>query len=104
MEGEDAGDAVQALVDAFTEKGLRDWLYRVDDPKTGRMIGYFNGWGERVDTTLVEQAAEAIRNSKNNEVSDVSEAALPEPEPVEETDDSDLEQYAEELNNGASHA
>ena len=107
MEGEDAADAVLALIDRITEKGMRDWLYRVDDKATGEMVGYFNGWGEQVDTDVVHQATEAIRLAADAETAQLGqeasedEATEDEPDTTDsDTTDSDdqLVEYAESLN------
>jgi hypothetical protein len=76
------GDAVQDVVDAFTERGFRDLVYVVHDVYTGDRIGYFNGWGEEIDTKTVEAAAEAARRVQET-VPDEPVVSVPLPEDVE---------------------
>lgn len=52
VKADNPGDAVDGVVDLFVEKGLRDWVYRVDDPAaTGAdsLIGFYDGYGDPVD-------------------------------------------------------
>lgn len=60
MNAEEPGDAAAGVVDIFTDKGVRNLIYRVDDAETREFVGYFNGWGEPIDTATVEAAAAAV--------------------------------------------
>jgi hypothetical protein len=74
------GDAVDSVIDLFTEKGLRDWVYRVDDPtaapNTDSLIGFFDGYGEPVDMEALLAAGDAtpaipdVADDADAEVSD----------------------------------
>lgn len=101
MDADDPGDAAAGVVDLFTEKGLRDWIYQVDDTDN-KKIGYFNGWGEPVDTDLVDAAAATLRNDPAPENSALEDAPL-EPSTLDDdtnddVDDDDLERFADSLN------
>lgn len=95
-------DAVQDVVDLFAEHGTRSWVYVVDDADSGERIGYFNGWGEPVDTDLVDAAAATLRNDPAPENSALEDAPL-EPSTLDDdtnddVDDDDLERFADSLN------
>jgi hypothetical protein len=53
----DTGElAVSNFIDILVEKGLREWLYRVEDPETGELLGLYNGYGDAADIpSVVEQ-------------------------------------------------
>lgn len=42
-------DAVAGFVDLLTEKGLRNWRFRVVDPETKTVVGLYDGWGNPKD-------------------------------------------------------
>lgn len=95
MNSESASDAVQDVIDTFTEKGFRDLVYVVDEIATGKRLGYFNGWGEQLDTAVVEARAAQLRQSPRE---DVPEPVVPDTLDASEYGDDDLEQLAAELN------
>jgi hypothetical protein len=89
------GDAVDGVVDLFVEKGLRDWVYRVDDPSETNsekaLVGFFDGYGDPVDVDeLLSQVGEPAPIP-------VQTAELPDP-PAISDDDADLLAEAESLN------
>lgn len=61
MDAETPSDAVQDVVDLITEGGLRNLVYVVDNTEAGERVGYFNGWGETLDTEAVEARAAQAR-------------------------------------------
>lgn len=61
MDSETPSDAVQDVIDTFTEKGFRDLVYVVNDVESGEQLGYFNGWGEPLDVSDVEARASRLR-------------------------------------------
>lgn len=121
MDSESPGDAVEDVIDTFVEKGFRDLVYVVADA-SGKQIGYFNGWGEQLDVSAVEERAAQLRavpaapSTLDDESGDdweqaAQESAETEPAQLhrelaatqhDEVDDAELEHLAESLNRPSS--
>lgn len=107
VSSESPGDAVQDMIDILVERGLRDHVYVVDDIRTERRVGFFNGYGEQIDDETVRAAADAVRQADEAELTpepdtvEANESDSPDPEhPANATpDDDELEQLADMLNN-----
>lgn len=89
-------DAVLDVVDTFTENGMRNLVYVVSEGD--RLVGYFNGWGERVDPQAIHDAVDA---ATRNDQADENEAIERLREEQDYGDD-ELERLAENLNNNNS--
>lgn len=95
---DNASDAVDSVIDLFVEKGLRDWVYRVDDPTaapgTDSLIGFFDGYGDPVDVEALLAEGESQAPATPEQVDAVT-SELP---VADETSDAELEALAESLN------
>lgn len=82
-------NAVDLVIDGFVEQGLRNWIWRVDDPAapdgTDSIIGFYDGYGELVDIDKV--LAEDSEDSNEDE-----------PKTTDAEDDSELLDLAKDLN------
>lgn len=108
MSSESPGDAVQDVIDTFVEKGFRDLVYVVSDIATSEPLGFFNGWGEPIETSVVEAAAARLRSDPEEPQSDAASTVDDETESTYGSDEPDeqakadaddaLERLAEQLN------
>lgn len=55
VEADDPSEAPVTFVNFLVEAGLITWIYRVEDPDTGEILGYFDGNGELVDMDEIIQ-------------------------------------------------
>lgn len=81
-ETDSPGEAVDLICREFSDKGVRAWVYRVDDPDTLQTIGYYDGWGNEVNLDALTEVADAL--------TEVVEAVSPSPttqDSPEATDD-----------------
>lgn len=53
VDAETPNDAVAGVVDLMVESGLINWAYRVDNPDTGEIIGFYDGRGDEIDMSEV---------------------------------------------------
>jgi hypothetical protein len=95
VSAEDPGVAVDGLVDLFTEKGLRDWVYRVDNPDAApdedALIGFFDGYGDPMDVA-------ALLAEHELDDSDHGTIVVELPSPAPDAEDVELHELAESLN------
>lgn len=107
MNAENAEEAVLDAVELMVAKGMREWIYRVDDSETARanggvnndsLVGYFDGWGDPVDHEAIIAQAEAEEAA----AAAAGEAAPPgEPEQaINDESDAGLLELAASLNEG----
>lgn len=78
-------DAVPAFLDTLIDKGMRHWVYRVEDPETNEVLGYFDGHGTPVELEALLEVGttEDAESADEDDASDADEAA-PEGESDEE--------------------
>lgn len=57
---ENPADATQEFVDKLVERGLRDWVYRVENSIDGEILGYFDGFGMPVDLSKMNETEDIM--------------------------------------------
>jgi hypothetical protein len=96
VSADNPGDAVDGVVDLFVEKGLRDWVYRVDNPSLEgpeAVVGYFDGYGVPVDVAELLAQSEQIDPIPVGGI--VAAASDDGPRVTDDPDDDDVELLAE---------
>jgi hypothetical protein len=91
----DASSAVRSLVDSLTDRGLRHWIYRVEEYETGTIVGFFDGYG-------LENTLEAIEETAGRPIADIPLPDLDEGDM--QATDSDLLAYAQGMSSAVVHS
>lgn len=92
VEADSPPKATQEFVTYLVEGGLVNWIFRVEDPETQEILGYFNGHGMAVDMDQIVADTEAM-----DEAMDDDDEPDELPTPVDTVDLPDVEAFATDL-------
>lgn len=96
--------AVYEFIDLLTANGLRTWAYVVEDLESGRIVGYYDGYGSEMQ--LVDDGSGLLGEVENSSSGDSPTEDEEDVQPIEDlelpvespNDDASLEALAQSLN------